>query len=74
MARMVFAAHRANHGRAPRERQRLPESGRIAVRPQGCVGMVVVMSSATSPVENAPIHRDHRSGDHEKLITVISEH
>src|SRR5208283_2618377 len=33
-----------------------------------------VMSSATSPpVENIPGHRDHRSGDHHPLITIIPE-
>ena len=32
------------------------------------------MSSATTPpVENIPGHRDHRSGDHQQLITIIPE-
>jgi len=32
------------------------------------------MSSATSPLwKTFQVHRDHHSGDHEKLITIISE-
>jgi hypothetical protein len=32
------------------------------------------MSSVTSPsVENIPRHRDHRSGDHDLLITISPE-
>jgi hypothetical protein len=31
------------------------------------------MSSATPPVEIIPGHRDHRSGDRDKLITITSE-
>jgi|SRR5580700_6609623 hypothetical protein len=32
-----------------------------------------VMSSATFSVEIIPGHRDHRSGDHDKLITITPE-
>jgi hypothetical protein len=31
------------------------------------------MSSATSPVEIIPGHRDHRSGDRDKVITITPE-
>jgi hypothetical protein len=31
------------------------------------------MSSATPPVEIIPGHRDHRSGDRDKVITITSE-